>query len=235
MKRRNFQIFAGLALATALLTYPLYSGHFRFTVEQALGMFLGFGTFAFWYFDGLMNGVIKSVDDGLRGHVDEGSLADAMSIAHRIKKHWRKVRILGTSTGQIQPLFASSELEADAVEVIMRRVRDDEIVRDPQLAEFRTGNERMKSEWRELERLGRIRSCTIMELEFFPLDYVVIFDEQVLVAGLLLPEPGRYSQVDVSPPTTTIARTVAAKREITRHIDRFDRLKALATTCQRGD
>lgn len=228
MKRRNFQIAAGLLLATALLMYPLYSRFFAFTVEQALGMFLGLGTFAFWYFDGLMNTVMKSVEEGLRGHSSDSTLADAISSVRKIKKHWHRVRIIGTSTGQIQPLFASSGLEADEVQVIIRRVRADEIERDPQLAEFRTGNERIKSEWRELERLGSIRRCAIQEVEFFPLDYVVIFDEEVLLSGLLLPEPARYAQVDVSPPSVTVGRTIAAKREIARHIDRFQRLQKMA-------
>lgn len=224
MKRKWFQIGSGILFGVALLSYPLYSTYFHLTVEQILGLFVGFGTFCYWYFDGKMDNVVKAVEDGLKGHIGENNLAHAIGEAAKIRTHWAKVRILATSTGQIQPIFQSSGLNADTVEIIVRKIRPDEIERDPQLGEYQRDIARLTGEWLDLERKGRIKKLTICELHFFPLDYNVIFDQEVMINGLLVPEALRFSEVNVANPTLTIARTVSAKREIQKHIERFDKL-----------
>ena len=228
MKRKWFQITAGMLLAAALLAYPLYAAKFDLSEMQALGLFVGFGTYCYWYFDARMDNVLAAVDESLRGHIAEGSLADAFSHARKQKQRWRKIRILATSTGQIQPLFHSTGLEADEVEVVVRSIGRDEAERNPKLNEFQSGTELILREWGELKRIGRIAAFKAHTINFFPLDYVVIFDDQILVCGLLMPEAGRYSEVEVATPTVTTARTIAATREIKKHTQRFDKLVAFS-------
>ena len=228
MKRRNFQIVAGLLFALVLLAYPTYSKHFSLSVEQALGAFVGFGTFCFWYFDARMETLAKDVQDGLRANVSDLSLAEALNQVCGVRRRWRRIRILAPSTELIQPLFTSCSLEADRVGVILRKVRDEQAARDVDLHAFREGRGRSIAQWRALEASGRIQECSIQECEFFPLDYAIIFDEEALITGLLVPTPRFYSQVFAENPTVTFSRTQAARRHIARHVRRHDGLEALA-------
>jgi len=225
MISKYLQISFALLLGLSLACYPIFINTLPLKPLQVLGLLVSFSAFAFWYFDSRLAGVIQHLEDGLKDHIAERSLTQAINYVTETKKHWKHVRVLATSTGQIQPLFAASGLSADSVHIILRRLTEVERT-DTLLADFANTIERMTEEWRNLEKKGRIRELVLQSYSGFPLEYNVIFDEEILIAGLLMPEPNRFSDVNVETPTITVGRTRSGTREIRKYINRFDNFAA---------
>lgn len=211
-------------LGVALLAYPIVTTTFPLSNQQILGLLVGFAAFVFWYFDGRLSAVLVQIDDALKDHITEANLNEVMARAAKTRTHWTKVRIIASSTGQIQPLFFGEKFTADEVRIIVRGLTVEEKQKSSMLADFDRTIENTIALWQELKKSGRIKNLHIQQYPFFPIEYNVIFDDRILIAGLLIPEAGRISDVRVADPTITINKTASAAREIRKYIERFDGL-----------
>jgi hypothetical protein len=220
--RKYLQIGFALALGLFLLFFPVAAKMPWLDPMKILGLTMTFIGFAFWYFDGRLTAVLTQIEEDLKDHVLETSLADAMKSAGEIKKHWESIRILATSTGQIQPLFESSGMTARNVSIIMRKIEDAELSLSPGLIAFKQSIDHNIVLWRDLEKKKQIGKLVVYQYPFFPLEYNVIFEDKFLISGLLYPEFGRFSEVNVQNPTIIRNNTRSGTREVGKYIARFD-------------
>ena len=222
MIRKYLQMFVLVLVGILLILYPLFAANYPLKSIQLIGVIVSFSTFVFWHFDNRLSDVISRVKEELQDHLTECNLNEAMARAGKKSKHWPSVRIIATSSGQIQPLFYGEAFTADSVTIILRGYRSEDLSSTDAVSFDQTIENTIRL-WRDQVAVSRrIKHLTIYRFPFFPIEYNVIFSDQVVISGLLVPQIDHFSDVRVINPTMTINTTKSGAREIGKYIERFD-------------
>jgi hypothetical protein len=136
------------------------------------------------------------------------------------------LRIIAISSQQVLSFFQFHKMRAERCEILLRSFAQEDTPNRP----FREQIRLCVSDWRKLEREGKIKSLTVRRYNFHPTEYECIFDDTHLILGLYDSDPADYSGVKVRDPFVIRNRSDAGRLMITEFIRRFDRLMEVCAT-----
>ena len=151
--------------------------------------------------------------------------SDSFEYVDKEYRKFQKMRILASSSGNLEPMFRTSNFEVDECEVLLHRLNNcsNQIIKDRH--NNLVDNQIVK--WKDLKKMNRIKDLKIFEYKFFPTEYHVILDDKILLTGLYYPSDNPEKYIDFIQTWSRIENNCSENRLlISNYIERFDKLLA---------
>jgi hypothetical protein len=147
-----------------------------------------------------------------------GTLADAFDRALRGRGRIGHLRVYAISSAQIYSFVSNSNLIVDRCSLLIQGF-------PPEYeSDFAHEVRLVARNWHKLVDARRIKDLEILSYDYFPTDYEVMFDTDVLILGLFDYDADDYSKVALRAATLIEGASPAAQTLITEFRDRFDGL-----------
>ena len=204
--------YVGLSILSAtLMLWPWVSNYFNHPV-QLLGGAMGIITGLALYFDRRIDKI--SVGEFMQ-HLP---LAQALQHALQMRKTTKTVRIFASTTGQIHPILNSLDFSTETCRILVREMPG----ASKTAKAFNLRANSLVDQWVEMRADGRIRDLTIKRFDYFPVNYVVIFDRRCVVVGNFVPTDVGPRKVIIGDPYIADDSTEAGSRLIEKYITWYE-------------
>ena len=202
---------------------------FKLTVEQIIGVLASVIIVTL-----LSNAhVFRSIRDTIKEHVINAhgvkfgeSLSEAVN--EITSKHTKisDLRVFAISSGQIQPLIEASKTTVSRCDILLWAPGE---ASGTAFDGFDTHIKDHARRWKQMHDKNRINSLTVSRYDFFPTEYMVIVNSDMVLIGCYKVDKDTWSAVNVCDPMIIYAGAKNNNEFIKLQIDRFESLKKIST------
>lgn len=153
------------------------------------------------------------------------SLSKAIADSIATREEISHLRIYAISSQQILSFINSHPTRIKQCDLLIRGIPEGELN-----SLFRSQIITVISDWKRLQRQGKVDRLTIRLYDFFPTEYHCIIDQDFLILGLYDSTPDDYSGVGVRNPVLVTSISHQGTSLIEEYLMRFDNLFAVCET-----
>lgn len=210
-------IVGPLILGLILFFWPFFQTLIPgLTLLQIVGISMTVLTGLAFYFDRRFNDVLDHPS------LATLTLADAIGRAVK-KKKISNLRIFASTTGKIQPILSSLDILVDECEMILWKIRGDELINTEKRHNHRLND--LLKEWREVTtKKLRMEPPIVKVYDFCPTQYLIIIDRSFAVIGSFVPNPSSETLLEIEDPILVTSRTIFGRALIDKKIQWFEKL-----------
>ncbi len=183
-----------LLIGITLLFWSFFSSIIPWLdLKQVIGVTIAIIASLIFYYDQFFCKIF--INKSNFNHID---LTASIRLANDFVKNCKHIRIYALSTNMIQPIFKSMNIKADYCSIL---VYTPENRSDNSNVDIYQNNLSMlRSEWSNLKEDAFFKQVEIKGYDFTPTEFMILFDEKVVIIGHYIFNDNRFPMCDVQEP-----------------------------------